>query len=190
MGKSKGKKNIHVSVNRKTQTGLAKRKPVLMFIFFFAFNMALFYVVWLSGYFNANIHPRISSMYAHLSSILLNFLNQGTSAIQDTVNSAAFTIRINRGCDAVEAMALFASAVLAFPAAGKKKFFGLVKGLAFLFVLNLIRIASLFLTGRYYPEYFDFIHVEIWQILFIIFSLGLWMFWAKSQTEKKPVLEK
>ena len=93
-------------------------------------------------------------MNAIFSSKLLNLLGQHTVSQRDTVFSTVFSISVKKGCDAVEAMALFSSAVLAFPMAWKIKLRGLLIGIFMLFTLNFIRIVSLYLTLLYYPEAF------------------------------------
>jgi len=102
-----------------------------------------------------------------------------TQAIGEMLSSSAFSVSIARGCDAVEAMALFTSALLSFPAQWLKKLIGLAAGLLVLFTLNIGRIISLFLTGVHYPKAFEFMHVEFWQVAFILFAVGLWIFWIK-----------
>jgi exosortase/archaeosortase family protein len=90
--------------------------------------------------------------------------------------SPAFSISIARGCDAIEAMALFASALLAFPARWRPKLIGLLGGIVALFLLNIIRIVTLFLTGVYFPKAFEIMHLDVWQALFLLFAVGLWIF--------------
>jgi exosortase H (IPTLxxWG-CTERM-specific) len=153
--------------------------PVLLFILGFSVLMILFYAFWLSDFFQGNIHPAIVSTNARLSSSILNLFGMGTMAMNEMIYSCYFSISIARGCDAVEAMALFATALLAFPAKWKFKLPGFFAGIAILFALNILRIISLFLIGLHYPKEFEFMHVEVWQALFIIFAVGLWIFWIK-----------
>ncbi len=166
------------------------RKKIFIFISLFALYMIVFYFIWLSEFFNSKVNPGIDSAYAIIGSLILNIFGQGTSQFGASVSSPFFAIVINRGCDAVEATALFVSALLAFPGKWRKKIIGLMKGVAILFILNIIRIVSLFLIGRYYPGYFDYFHVEVWQVIFIIIAFGLFVSWVKSQTLKTVEIEK
>ncbi|MFA7342788.1 MAG: hypothetical protein WC003_00660 [Terrimicrobiaceae bacterium] len=63
---------------------------------------------------------------AWISHALLNLFGFGTVLNQTQISSADFSIVVRRGCDAVEPAALFASAVLAFPAPWEKKTLGIV----------------------------------------------------------------
>jgi exosortase H (IPTLxxWG-CTERM-specific) len=153
--------------------------PVLLFVVGFAVLMILFYVFWLSDFFQSNIQPIIVSANSGISSFILNIFGMGTTAAGDNISSPRFAVNIARGCDAMEAMALFASALLAFPARWNYKLIGFFAGIAALFALNIVRIVSLFLTGIYFPKAFEIMHVEVWQVVFIIFAIGLWIFWIK-----------
>jgi exosortase H (IPTLxxWG-CTERM-specific) len=164
--------------------------PVLFFVLGFAVLMILFYVFWLSDYFQNNIQPIIISMNSGISSFVLNIFGMGTKAVGENISSPRFSVNIARGCDAVEAMALFASALLAFPARWNYKLIGFFVGIAALFILNIVRVVSLFLTGIYFPKAFEIMHVEVWQVVFIIFAIGLWIFWIKISRKGRPHVTK
>jgi exosortase H (IPTLxxWG-CTERM-specific) len=153
--------------------------PVLLFVVGFAVLMILFYIFWLSDFYNDNIQAKIVSVNSGISSFILNLFGMETRAVKQSVSSSTFSVNIARGCDAIEAMALFASALLAFPSKWSYKLMGFFAGIAVLFALNIFRIVSLFLTGIYFPKAFEIMHVEVWQVLFIIFAIGLWIFWIK-----------
>jgi len=153
--------------------------PILLFVLGFVVLMVLFYAFWLSDYSKSNFQPLVVSVNARVSSFILNLFGMGTAPAGGVIASTQYSVSIARGCDAMEAMALFGSALLAFPAKWKFKLIGFFAGIAILFFLNIVRIVSLFLTGVYFPSVFEFMHVEVWQALFIIFALGLWIFWIK-----------
>ena len=86
----------------------------------------------------------------------------------------------------VEATALYICAVLVFPLITfRKKIPGLLWGVGILFVLNIFRIAGLYLSGRYWPEAFDFLHLHGGVVIFTIISIALWMVWVNRVTQKK-----
>ncbi len=152
-------------------------RPIVLFVGLFVLIMLVFYLAWLSDFATEKVQPVIASVNASISSFILNILGQHTGAIGDRVASSCFSTSVRRGCDAVEAMALFSATVLSFPAPWKKKLTGLVGGVLILFLLNIFRVVSLFLTGVYYPRAFELMHVEIWQVLFIFVAIGLFLMW-------------
>ena len=156
-----------------------QKRPVISFVLGFIVLMVVFYVFWLSDFCQNKILPQFLSVNTQLSGFILNLFGQKTHASGDVLFSSSFSVRIARGCDGLEAMALFASTLLAFPARWNYKLVGFFSGIAVLFILNVVRIISLFLTGVYFPKVFEFMHVEVWQVLFILFAIGLWIFWVK-----------
>jgi exosortase H (IPTLxxWG-CTERM-specific) len=166
-----------------------QKRPVIFFVLGFAVLMILFYVLLLSEFFQNSMQIHIIAVDAKISSFLLNIFGVNTTANKEMISSPEFSISIARGCDGLEAMALFLSALLAFPAKWKFKLIGFFGGLAILFALNIVRIVSLYLVGLHYPKAFEFMHVEVWQVIFIIFAIGLWIFWLKWSRKEKPHAE-
>ena len=182
MGYRKEKKQKNQATTNllsKLSTGWQSRYPVLLFVGGFALLMGVFYIVYLSHWFNMHIQPLILSVNASLSSRLLNLFAQNTQVISSTIYSPVFSVSIALGCDGVEAMALFSCALLAFPSKWKAKIIGLAVGISFLFILNILRVVTLFFTGVYYPRAFEVMHIEVWQVIFILLALVLWMLWLR-----------
>jgi exosortase H (IPTLxxWG-CTERM-specific) len=179
-------KQSNQSVMTDVRANWKQKLPVIYFVLGFAVLMILFYIFWLSEYSQKSFQLDIVSVNAKISSFFLNILGMKTTTQVGTITSPNFSVSIARGCDAVEAMALFASALLAFPSKWLPKIIGLFAGVAILFSLNIVRIMSLFLTGLYYPKAFEFMHVEVWQVLFILFAVGLWIFWIKLTRKGSP----
>ncbi len=161
-----------------------ERNPILRFVLLFALLMGLFYAFWLTTFFKEYIFTPVAELNAWMASGILNIFGMGTTVSGDLVNSSQFSIAIKRGCDAIEPIALYASAILAFPLAFSKKWKGLLYGALFLLVLNLVRVVSLFLTGVYFPTIFDSMHEEVWQVIFIIMAIVCWMIWIQYETKK------
>ena len=174
------------SKNKQTQSWLKQiksdwrsRYPVLLFLLIFASLMLAFYGMWLSDWFKIKIHPNILLVNATISNAVLNLFGQQTQVSAESIYSNNFSISISRGCDAIQEIALFASAVLAFSSGWKARIIGLLGGILFLFSMNIIRIVTLFLFGMYYPGIFETMHVEIWPLIFIILAIVLWMLWLR-----------
>ena len=184
MGYSQKKKELKKKKNKTSpfagiRSQWLQKLPVIFFVLGFLVLMVLFYVFWLSSFCQSHIQPHIVSVNARVSSLILNIFGMRTHARNETIFSSGFSISIAKGCDAIEAMALFTSALLTFPARWNYKLTGFCAGIVILFTLNIIRIVSLFLTGVYFHKAFEFMHVEVWQVLFILFAIGLWIFWIK-----------
>jgi len=160
------------------------RKPMLMYISAFFLFMLIFSFIGAQDFFS-RISAPLLAFYTKVSGLVLNILGQGVTATGDHLGSKAYAIQVKQGCDAIAPMGLYTIATLAFPIAFKHKWKGLLIGIGSLFVLNIIRIASLWLIGRYAPEYFDFAHVELWQVLFIAITVIIWLYWLKWAMNKE-----
>lgn len=163
--------------------------PVLRFLIGFILLIVLFYTVWGTNWFHDTIVKQVININAFLGSSILNIFGMGTSVDGSQIISDKFTVNIKTGCDGLEGMAIYSAAVLAFPAAMNKKMKGWLFGLLFLFVLNLTRVIQLYLTGIYYPDLFEILHQNVWQIIFIIISIVLFGIWLASLQSKKVKAE-
>lgn len=173
---------------QKTSTEKQPRssKVLLKFFGFFALAMAIFYAIYYSSFYAEHINGPLLNFQARISNFFLALIGQGTSVDGDVIYSDDFRVSIKGGCDGVEATALYICAVLVFPLISmRKKIPGLLWGVGILFVINIFRIVMLFLSGKYWPEAFDFLHLHGGVVIFTIISIVLWMIWVKRVTSEK-----
>lgn len=118
------------------------------------------------------------SLQARLSNYILIFLNYGTETIEDNIVGDDFRVSIKNGCDGIEATALYICAIIAFPIVGwRQKLNGLITGVAVLSVLNLFRIAGLYMAGIHWKAGFEFLHLHGGVIIFTMIAILLWLVW-------------
>lgn len=161
---------------------LKQRLPILKFIGGFIIFTIVFYLLTNAPWFEIFRAPLVN-FYTFLSSIVLSILGQGTSATGSILSSSEFSVNVQEGCDAIVPTILYMTAVLVFPTSWKNKSSGLLIGIPLLFLLNLIRIITLFLTGIYAPKLFEFMHVEFWQALFILCTVLIFISWLKKSNQ-------
>lgn len=160
---------------------LNAKYPILRFFFIFAILMGAFYSFAFTLWFQNILFPAYLQFNAEMSAMILNWLGQNVSVVNADIISSHFAISIKKGCDGLAPTAFFLCTILAFSTHWKLKVPGIIFGTLFLVTLNFIRIISLFLVGRYYPQAFELMHLEVWQILFILLAMLffiLWLFWA------------
>jgi exosortase H (IPTLxxWG-CTERM-specific) len=119
---------------------------------------------------------------ASISTSLLNVLGERATVAGTEIRSASFAVNIKNGCNGVETVLLFGSAVLAFPTTLRRKAIGLLLGFAAIEVLNLVRVVSLFWIGRHHPSLFSSAHTVIWQSVVVLFGVLLFLLWAARPT--------
>jgi len=162
------------------------KRPVFQFVGLFALLMGLFYACTFIPVLEKNVLPRLQRANALVSTSLLNLFGEGARSYETNISSGRGSISIAHGCDAVEPIALFIAAVLAFPTRLNPKIPALFVGTALLMVLNLVRIVSLFYTQIFWPGAFETLHIDVWQPAFIVLSLFLWVSWALWATRPQP----
>lgn len=166
---------------------LFAKRPVAGFVILFVVLMATFYGITFIGVVNQKVLPAYMRWNAQASTVILNVFGEGATTNGTSVVSKRFSVNIQHGCDAIEPSALFIAAVLAFPAPLKSKLPGLLIGTFVLSIVNLIRIVSLFYTGIYWHKWFETVHVDVWQPVFIVLSLVFWILWAWWATKDQTV---
>ncbi|MBT8484463.1 MAG: exosortase H [Phycisphaerales bacterium] len=160
------------------------KRPIVQFVGIFAVCMGLFYAFRTIAWFTDHVWLPYLRLNASVSAFILRVFQEQANATDVSVFSPRFNLQIAQGCDAIEPSALFAAAVIAFPAPLKRKLPGLAVGVAILVVLNLVRIISLYYTGVFWPEAFETMHVDVWQPVFILAAMLLWIAWAIWATRR------
>lgn len=166
--------------------GWEAKSPVLLFVLAFFGMMVLFYAFIQTSFYQNSFQPFIVRVNAQIASFLLNIFGESTTASNDLIASNQGSISIKRGCDALIPIFLFMSAVIAFPAKWKDKLIGLGIGISLLLFVNLIRIINLYWIQLYHPSLFDLMHLEVWQVIFILLGILFWAFWM-NWTQKRAL---
>jgi len=84
---------------------------------------------------------------------------------------------IDTPCNGLPILYLFAAFILVYPGTWKRKAVFIPVGLLVIHVLNMIRIISLSYISIYSPDYFDFNHKYLFQIIVYSLVFTLWFFW-------------
>lgn len=142
--------------------------------------MGLIFLFWSTAFFeNYIVHP-LARINSNISGWLFNLVGYESTVSDRTIKLAdSAGVFIDAGCLAIEPAAIYLSSVLAFPSSFRKKWQGLLIGVFFLLSLNLLRILGLVLIQQYYPDWFDFMHYEFFQVLFLILAVLTWFIWIR-----------
>jgi len=155
-----------------------EKSPVFKFMAGFAAVIIVFYGLYYSTWFETNLKAPILAVQAMAGGALLNLFGYSVSVANEVISGSGATVKIAGGCDGLEATALFLAAILVFPLPFKFKWPGLLAGFIVLSLLNVFRIAGLFLTQKYWPEAFDFMHIQGGLYLYAIITILLMLIWA------------
>ena len=81
-------------------------------------------------------------------------------------------------CTAYYPVAIYVSAVGAFPTNLSRKLLGLALGVPAVLLTNQVRLVSLCYIHHWIPQYFDTLHIVVWQSLIIVLTVVIWLLWA------------
>jgi exosortase H (IPTLxxWG-CTERM-specific) len=116
---------------------------------------------------------------ARASGVALQLIGQDVTRHGTVLRTPDFAVNIRNGCNGVEAMVILLAAILAYPAPWRARLLGLGLGALVIQAVNLVRVVALFLTGAYFPRFFDSSHTLVWQSVVILVALLVWLFWAQ-----------
>lgn len=181
-------------VNHPAKSGVSEpsgRRSAFRFIALLAALMLVFNLVVYRGGAASGWWEPYLALNAKAAALVLSLLGHPVTADGVALNSPAFSMSIATGCDAVQASAFFVFAILLSPVgvALSRCLVPVFVGLVVLAVINVVRIVSLYLIGVYYVKAFDFVHGELWQLLFILLPLTLWLGWLRAATREPKSVE-
>lgn len=109
---------------------------------------------------------------------LIRWFDDGVAARGTTI-AGPFPLEVVRTCSSLDAQALYAAAVVAFPSRWRAKLLGLLIGFVVLTALNMIRIASLYAIGANAPNAFDAVHEELFPLVLVLIACSCFAAWAR-----------
>ena len=127
---------------------------------------------------------------AQLVAVVLRVFDP-TVAVQGNHILGRFPLLIVLDCAALDVLALFTGAVVAFPARWSRRGIGLLAGYLVITGANVVRIATLYYVGLHHPASFDVLHEELLQFLMVAVGVGAfagWAWWSR-RPHVNPVTE-
>jgi exosortase H (IPTLxxWG-CTERM-specific) len=123
-----------------------------------------------------------TSLIADISVGLIQMFDDNVVAASNVIRdkTTGFGVRIERGCNGVEALIILFAAIFAFPAPLKNKLVGFAIGFFAIQGLNLVRIISLFYLGQWNQTAFEWFHLYLWQALIILDAMVVWLVWLRT----------
>jgi len=168
-------------------TGMATGSMLRFFILFLVLLIGLFTLEILQPAEKYVILP-FTSMIADISVWIVQSFDDNVMATGNVLRDkvSGFGVRIERGCNGLEAVIILFAAIFAFPAPFKNKLIGFVAGFFAIQLLNLVRIISLYYLGQWNYTAFEWFHLYLWQALIILDALVVWLIWLRTLPGSRP----
>ncbi len=141
--------------------------------------------------------PEKASLFAkyndELQSLRLQYEEaQKNPEERQKISGYVFPFVIISECGAIEIMAIFFAAVIAFPTLLRKKLLGVIVGIPLMYLVNIFRLSFLGVVGALNAggKWFEFLHYYVWQAIYIVFVVAVWLVWIEFVVyaeEKKGV---
>jgi len=190
-----------VLLNINWLSGLKIEKQMVLFSSYFVFITMVMYgfffkgVQFLLGETSKGSNPLWDWFSSNVVSISMPFLNLIGRTTTDgaVISFNGFTVSIGYACSGIESISVFASAVIAyFISLNNKDIKKMLKyiliGGAALYIMNILRVIILILTGYYYGvDSMMFVHEHLGWILFVA---GMSIFWYLVFNDKDLILKK
>ncbi len=92
--------------------------------------------------------------------------------------SGEFEVDIAPACSGAVPTSIYLAAVFAYPTDWRAKSIGAGIGIGIIQLVNLLRVAGLFLIGLYFHDVFHETHVYVAQALVVCVAVAMWLYWA------------
>jgi exosortase family protein XrtM len=103
------------------------------------------------------------------------------------IYSARVRLNVLPGCEGTELFFLLIAGVLAFPVPWRTRLVGLVLGLPLVFALNVVRVATLYVTVRDFPAQFELVHGYVAPTAFVALLGVFFWAWTARATRREAV---
>jgi exosortase H (IPTLxxWG-CTERM-specific) len=162
------KRRTGISVRRFLVTYLA----LMVVFFFFTSFKPIVRIVDVNGFF--------AQFVSAASSKIVCLLHDRCTSHGSVITLPGLSLNVEAACSGLDAVMMYAVAVLAYPADWKKKIVGILSGFVVIQAANLLRIVALSYIGVYMKSVFEFVHIYIAQGVMIALALGIFLIYLSN----------
>ena len=176
-----GDGNVHISMKADVTKDdfmklINQNKEIIQFIALFVTFCTVFYLLY---YHFMDRFAFLEDITASILGFLLRLFGMNLVVSGNTVSIVGcIPLRIIDECTAMFGSIVYLSCVLAYPADVKKKVIGIILGIPCLYAINMVRLVILAFVLVSSPGIFEFVHTYLWQTVFIVFVIVIWLVWV------------
>jgi exosortase H (IPTLxxWG-CTERM-specific) len=139
-----------------------------------------------------SLHPAITGFtrgLVEVSAMVIRLFGGSATTHQVILQnpSNGFAMEVLDGCNGDDVVVLLWAAILAYPASWRQKGKGLLAGTVIIYVINFLRIISLFYLGQYDRQWFEFAHLYVWESVFVLLTLTIFWMWVRRMPAEPPL---
>ncbi len=122
----------------------------------------------------------LANFTANVAGAVINLAGIKAEVVGYCISLKNQVLFISIECTAIYLMIVYGSFLLAYPAGLKNKTVGMLFGIPVIFAANILRLLVTAFVAEFRPSYLRQFHNYIWQTVFIIFVILLWMVWIEK----------
>jgi archaeosortase B (VPXXXP-CTERM-specific) len=123
------------------------------------------------------------------TSVVLTYLIQVSGLpvrmVSNTLYLTNSTWIVTTECTAIYILLIFTSFILVYPASRKLKCLALGTGIPFILAANILRLLIMAWVDQVKPQYTDYFHNYVWQIVFIVMVVFMWLLWIEKAVHRE-----
>ncbi len=116
----------------------------------------------------------------NLVGLALNLFGVWAQVNQRFLNLEFFSFEVIPECTGLYEIFIFLAAMIAYPSSFRKKLWGALFGIPFIFLVNIVRMTTIAAISNYKPEAFEILHLYFWQVGLILIILCAWILWIEK----------
>jgi len=173
----KNKKSPKVSgKTKKSKSSKTSIKFLVAFLLGLFGASILFSLV--KGYWPVAI-AKASSFTASVVALFLDSFGMAAESRAQSVNLDGYSFRVIDQCLGAYEIFIFLAGVMAYPTDYRKKVWGIILGIPFLYSINVARLMVLGAVGTWSPQTSAFMHLYLWQIIIFLTVILACVLWIK-----------
>ena len=173
----KNKKSSKVS--GKTKKSKLSKTPIRFLVTFLLglFGASILFSL-IKGYWPVAI-AKASSFTASAVALFLDCFGMAAESRAQSVNLDGYSFRVIDQCLGAYEIFIFLAGVMAYPTDYRKKLWGMILGIPFLYSINVVRLMVLGAVGTWSPRTSAFMHLYLWQIIIFLTVILACVLWIK-----------
>lgn len=166
-------------------------RPAILFLIRFLGIYILgnvIYGIWVTGY--GNLADPFTHIVTNHAASLLRAIGFDADTLSSTVRaSVALTldgktvVNVFEGCNAINVSILFIAFIVAYKGSWQNTVIFSLLGLVSIYLFNLIRVSSLFLVAKFFPDHLYYMHKFVFTGVIYAYVFVLWYLWVKKYTK-------
>lgn len=160
----------------------AARRRMLKFLFFFLFFWVVFFFI--AWKFTDELQV-LCPWTATQVSWAMRLFGVDSSASGTVCTFGPRSVTIVMECTALQVAMIYTALILAYPSSVKAKLIGIGAGLPLILVINIIRLVVICFVLWWKREYFEMMHIYVWQVVFIVVVVAMAALWIEKVVHRE-----